>query len=68
MSLQQLQKLQRLNLRAQLPNDEDDDRVSEGERPGEVVPRQCYEVREGVGAVLLLEMCMFDRQSSLSSW
>jgi hypothetical protein len=60
--LQQLQKLQRLNLRSQLPDDEDDDRVSEGKGSGAVVSRRCYEVGEGVGAVLLLEMCTFDEQ------
>ena len=62
MPLQQLQKLQRFDLRSQLPDDEDDDRVSEGKGSREVVSGRCYEVRKGVGAVLLLEMCMFDGQ------
>ena len=58
--LQQLQELQRLNLRAQLPYDEDDNRISERERFGAVVSRRCHEVGKGVGALLLLEMCTFD--------
>ena len=62
MPLQQLQELQWLNLWPQLSDDEDDDRVSEGERPGEIIQRRCDEVGKGVGAVLLLEMCMFDEQ------
>jgi hypothetical protein len=60
MPLQQLQKLQRLDLRSQLPDDEDNDRVSKGKRSGEVVSGRCYQIGKGVGAVLLLEMCMFD--------
>ena len=64
MPLQQLQKLQRFDLRAQLSDDEDDDRVSERKRSGEIVPRRCYEVGKGAGAVLLLKMCMFDEQLS----
>jgi hypothetical protein len=59
MPLQQLQKLQRLDLRSQLPDDEDNDRVSKGKRSGEVVSGRCYQIGKGVGAVLLLEMCMF---------